>query len=466
MSESQNDCDPVSSQYFQDIGDLETSDAQQHVTEKKELSNLNHRLEMFVRHQRDSRNEISRLRKALVDTEVDLRQRLKDAEKRHQIIQDKIMAENEQLSIQNKTLQDQLETTEKAYQSSESRRASLDEKVTCKMTEIELKDQQLEMLQNQLEALTNELITVKSSVKLMVKNDEHTAEHLQAQCDQWKNKFDVTCEELAKVTYAFFSFLLQTLTPNIDHCFFFRNEDFGKFSTKKKKLFLNKCLNCNIRSFSDKLVENEKLKEQLNESTTKFQDMEDQLRKEFDVKMLEVWSGFIVFLFWSHPFVHVRTYKKFTQKRESQYQNEKEEWIKMFKEEFQKKLAHFKEENAQYLESNKKLECEIVDTKARLARVRREKLELEAEKRSLVHFLLKDVVETKGKNIYIRIFFQKKEEEVEKSHSDVNELRQKKDEEIHEKTESLRTLNDTIRQKDIQYQQLSSAKVQLDNEIA
>ncbi|ETO02958.1 SWI/SNF2 like ATpase, partial [Reticulomyxa filosa] len=58
------------------------------------------------------------------------------------------------------------------------------------------------------------------------------------------------------------------------------------------------------------------------------------------------------------------------------------------------------------------------------------------------------------------------EEELEKSHNDLDELRQRKDEEIREKTLLIMSLQEQIRQKDIQFDALSGAKIQLDNEIA
>ncbi|ETO00750.1 hypothetical protein RFI_36690, partial [Reticulomyxa filosa] len=98
----------------------------------------------------------------------------------------------------NKTIGEQLENTEKARQVTENRCVTLDQKLTRKDTELELKDQKLKLLQNQLETLINELIHVKASIKASSKNDEQMIENLQEQCDQWKTKFETTCEDLAK----------------------------------------------------------------------------------------------------------------------------------------------------------------------------------------------------------------------------------------------------------------------------
>ncbi|ETO28743.1 condensin, SMC5-subunit [Reticulomyxa filosa] len=384
---------------------------QQHrLEEKRELRDLNQRLTMLVRHQREGRSEVNHLKKLLAETEVDFRQKLKDSEKHYQLLQDKFMAENEQLNLHNKTLREQLDTTEKLntffpqYFTFVNFVFLFNPKEPVKMlradmTELELKDKKLQAMQNQLEGLMNELVAVKASVKASSKNDEQLAGQLQEQCDQWKSKFDMTCEELAKI---------------------------------KSR---HKCqVDGYQRELNGKSEENEKLKEQLREYVKKGQELQNQIRQEFDTKMTEVLNDLL--LYQNNLFFFF-----FVEKREIQYQSEKEEWMKIFKEEYQKKMTQFKEINAQLVESNKKLESEINDLKLRLTRVRREKAEIDAEKHHL-------------------------EEELEKARNDTDELRQRKDDELREKTLLVSSLQESLKQKETAFEELSGAKIQLDNEIA
>ncbi|ETO27405.1 hypothetical protein RFI_09727, partial [Reticulomyxa filosa] len=242
---------------------------QQQMDDKHKIRDLNTRLKMFVRHQQEGRSEVARLKQLLEETEFNFRQRIKDSEKRFQLLQDKMQAENEQLTVQNNSLREQFENAEKYYiiifvvvpnrarQNAESRCANLDQTVARKSTELEVKDQKLQALQKHLDSLTNDLIAVKASAKASLKNDEQLTGQLQEQCDQWKAKFESNCEDLAKVLDCFIKARHKTQVEAYQH------------------------------SLSDKSEEIEKLKEKLKECWKKSQDMENQMRKEVDIKMSE-----------------------------------------------------------------------------------------------------------------------------------------------------------------------------------
>ncbi|ETO17435.1 hypothetical protein RFI_19887, partial [Reticulomyxa filosa] len=169
---------------------------------------------------------------------------------------------------------------------------------------------------------------------------------------------------------------------------------------------------------------------------------------------------------------------------EAQYQNEKEEWMKVFKEEYQKKVIQFKEGNNQLVETTKKLETEISELKMRLGRTRREKVNWKPKNASLVFCfffctkkkrnpILYHFKEEGAEQLFNFVWFERqiaRKREDNNNNNNNNNNRKKKwkkyDEEVREKTQSLIALQEIIRQKEIDYETLSGAKVQLDNEIS
>merc|ERR1712130_876274 len=141
------------------------------------------------------------------------------------------------------------------------------------------------------------------------------------------------------------------------------------------------------------------------------------LRKEFDNKLAE-----------------------FVQKREEQYKQEKDEWMRIFKEEFNRKLRSFKEANQELSRSNVKQQEDINDLRTRISKLKQQKTELEVTNRSC-------------------------EEDLEKLRNDFDDLRRTKDNDIKIKNALLLQERDRFKAKELQFDELASIKLQLDSEI-
>merc|ERR1711994_1029657 len=73
---------------------------------------------------------------------------------------------------------------------------------------------------------------------------------------------------------------------------------------------------------------------------------------------------------------------EFVQKRELQYKQEKDEWMRIFKEEFNRKLRSFKEANQELSRSNVKQQEDITDLRTRISKLKQQKTELEVQNRN------------------------------------------------------------------------------------
>ena len=113
---------------------------------------------------------------------------------------------------------------------------------------------------------------------------------------------------------------------------------------------------------AEKEDEVNKLSNKLNSLQVDRDSQSQRLRQEFDQKLTDYIS-----------------------KREEQYKEEKNEWMRIFKEEFNRKLRTYKENNYDLEHSNQKLNTELTDVKNRNAKLRTQKTELESQNRQLVN---------------------------------------------------------------------------------
>merc|ERR1719474_2388172 len=141
------------------------------------------------------------------------------------------------------------------------------------------------------------------------------------------------------------------------------------------------------------------------------------MRKEFDSKLAD-----------------------FVTKREAQYNLEKDEWMRIFKDEFNRKLESFKHANKDLAEQNTKLSQQIGDLRTRISKLKQQKTELEQTRKS-------------------------NEEEIERRIDDLDVLRRAKDAEIHSMKTRLDEESDRFKAKEIQFDELAGIKLQLDAEI-
>ena len=163
-------------------------------------------------------------------------------------------------------------------------------------------------------------------------------ENLQNDVIRMKQELDGSRKQYASIKYKFDSYELE------------RNQ-FEERMTKlkiKNEQFLRELTQKETELKSEKetfdrvlIAKNDELDKYRNElKNLQFENNSTQsrLRKEFDNKLAE-----------------------FVQKREEQYKQEKDEWMRIFKEEFNRKLRSFKEANQELAHSNVKQQEDITD---------------------------------------------------------------------------------------------------------
>jgi len=141
------------------------------------------------------------------------------------------------------------------------------------------------------------------------------------------------------------------------------------------------------------------------------------LRKEFDSKIAE-----------------------FIKKRDLQYNQEKEQWLKTFKAEYNRKLRSVNESNYDLTHETKQLNQAINDYKQRLSKIKSYKTELEILNRN-------------------------NEEEIEKLRNQLDSMKKRKNETIKVKNVIIADLREKYKLKEIEFNDMSSIKTQLSNEI-
>merc|ERR1712228_352390 len=156
--------------------------------------------------------------------------------------------------------------------------------------------------------------------------------------------------------------------------------------------------------------ENEKYRQEIQNLKMIGDATQSRLRKKFDNKLAE-----------------------FVQKREEQYKQEKDEWMRIFKEEFNRKLRSFKEANQELAHSNVKQQEDITDLRTRISKLKQQKTELEVQNRN-------------------------NEEESEKLRNDLDDLRRSKDSELKVKNAMLLQERDRYKAKELQFDELAGIK--------
>jgi len=242
-------------------------------------------------------------------------------------------------------------------------------------------------------------------------------QNLQRERDQNKEDLDSLRKEFASLRYKYESFEIERKSlEEKERKTRAQNERLQRELTKKeadakaeKATFQSIVLSKN-EELSRARAEAAAL-EQHNEAT------QQRLREEFDAKLGE-----------------------FVAKREDQYKLEKEEWMRIFKDEFNRKLAAYKGANDDLAADNKQKEGELKDLRSRLSKSRARWTELEAVCRGA-------------------------EEEAESLRNALDAVRRAKDEELKESKQQLLAVVDRMKAKELEFDELASIKMQLDAEI-
>eukprot|EP01084_Bolivina_argentea_P062437 114177_1 len=352
--------------------------AKQALAQKRNVRDLNTRLEMYVRAQAEKTRNVTQLKEALARQEMELKNKLKQQQLQFQDNIEKLRKENENLAYDNKCTHSELTNINSQKKEFESRLIASESKnatLTSELSAIRLNENRLK---EELEASRKECAT------LNYKYDSYSAER--NSFSDRMNKQKIKNEQL-----------LRELTQI-------------ETSLKSEK-----------ETFSRVLIEKEseidELKGEISELLVCNNDTQSRLRSEFDNKLAD-----------------------FVSKREDQYKQEKDEWMRIFKEEFNRKLRSFKEANQELSHCNIKQSEENVELRGRISKLKSQKTELEVLNRNL-------------------------EEENEKLRNDLDDLRRQKDLEIKHKNTQILQSKDKYKAKELQFEELAGIKLQLDAEI-
>jgi len=273
--------------------------------------------------------------------------------------------------------------------------------------------QELNSLLSQKKEIENRLIAAESKKAELASY----AENLEKENERNKAERDGLRKEFASIKYKYDSFEIER--KNF--------EDKQSKATKQNEALLRKLakVEADFKAASttssqimvDKDEEIQRQRAKISHLEEHMEETQARLRQEFDDKINE-----------------------FVTKREAQYNLEKDEWMRIFKDEFNRKIQSYKTANEDLGADNKKKDGDLADLRTRISKLRQQKTELEVLNRG-------------------------NEEEVEKMRNDLDDLRRTKDEEVKAKNQQLHAERDRYKQKELEFDELAGIKVQLDAEI-
>lgn len=352
--------------------------AKQALAQKRNVRDLNTRLEMYVRAQAEKTRTVNSLKEALARQEMEYRNKIKQQTVQYMDTIEKLRKENESLIYDNKCKDNELVSsmsTKKEFEErligSESKNATLTSEVDALSVEIERYKKEMDIVRGQY-----------ASIKYKYESYEKERNSFSENAAKQKLKNEQLLRELTQKE--------------------------GELKTDRETF---------QRVIIEKNDEIDKYRQEIKDLNVSFGSTQNRLRKEFDNKLAE-----------------------FVQKREEQYKQEKDEWMRIFKEEFNRKLRSFKEANQELSHSNVKQSEEITDLRARISKLKQQKTELEVENRN-------------------------NEEETDKLRNDLDDLRRTKDQEIKMKNTLILQERDRYKAKELQFDELAGIKLQLDSEI-
>jgi len=352
--------------------------AKQALAQKRNVRDLNTRLEMYVRTMSEVRKENKRLKKEIATQQMEYSTKLTQQRSQHNDSIEKLRADLETTSADHKCLVQELADSNSAKKEFQDRLVSAESRNASLVSETENMQNEVSRLKTQLDELRQQHASLKYK-------------HESFETD--RKAIDKRIKETTKHNER----LLREVT---------------KLQTERKaEAEANTLI---LVEKNDEITSLRATISKLEENTASTQ---DRMRKEFDMKLAD-----------------------FVSKREAQYNLEKEEWMRIFKDEFNRKLASFKEANRDLGDQNVKLSAEITDLRTRISKLKQQKTELEVLRKN-------------------------NEEEIERRIDDLDVLRRAKDAEIHDMKKQLDQQCDRFKAKEIQFDELAGIKLQLDAEI-
>eukprot|EP01084_Bolivina_argentea_P119792 212377_1 len=135
--------------------------AKQALAQKRGVRQLNTRLEIYVRANKDKDNMIKTLKHQLAQQEVDSRNKIKQNKLQNKDIVDKLRKENENLAYDNKCVHQELNNALKTHQDNEDRAIQSESHNAALTSEIETLKQNTERDKEITRNLRNELASLK-----------------------------------------------------------------------------------------------------------------------------------------------------------------------------------------------------------------------------------------------------------------------------------------------------------------
>jgi len=293
-------------------------------TEKQDMQKLNERLEYYVDYQREKQRDYHRMKDALGRAEGDFDSKMKSKDSDHQRAFEDWQAERRVLE------------RDLAQRSDDARRFSRDnEELRLKNGNLASDNQKLDTRCRGLASDKALLDKVLADTRNKLSDSERKLESKSALATQLE-------DQLAKLKY--------------------ENSDLASENAKNRSRL--KDLEEQLQRFlKTKNEEVNNLKAELEERKLAQKRLEKELRDEFQKKL-----------------------EDFIQKRREQFEREKAEWMKIFKEEYNRKIEAYKTANRDYadqikqlMEDKARLDDKIMDLNTKIKDLERENRKLETE---------------------------------------------------------------------------------------
>jgi len=352
--------------------------AKQALAQKRDVGDLNTRLQMYVTTMKDKTKEIMRSKQALAKQELEHSKKIQHLKDTFEAEMANQRVKQEQLKCDNDYLRRERDDAVRSRKDQESRLISAESRNAALSSETENMRKDISRHKEELDTLRTEFASLKYKHESSELESAAMAERLSA---AHKEKERVLRE------------------------------------LNKAELERASAESSYQRVVADKNDALEALRGELATLEAQSSDTSSRLRQEFDGKLAE-----------------------FVQKREDQYLAEKDEWMRIFKDEFNRKLSSFKEANQDLSHTNVTLSEEIADLRTRLSKRTQQKTELEIKLRAA-------------------------EEESEKLRCDQDDLRDAHARELKVKNAQLIQERDRYKAKELQFDELAGIKLQLDSEI-
>jgi len=273
--------------------------------------------------------------------------------------------------------------------------------------------QELTNLNSQKKEIENRLITAESKKAEL----SSYAENLEKENERNKAELDSLRKEFAALKYKYDSFEIERKNLQDKHLKAGKQNESLLRKLAKVEADFKAANTTSSQIMVDKDEEIQRQRAKINHLEEHMEETQARLRQEFDDKINE-----------------------FVTKREAQYNLEKDEWMRIFKDEFNRKIQSYKTANEDLGADNQKKDGDLADLRTRISKLRQQKTELEVVNRG-------------------------NEEEIDKMRNDLDDLRRTKDEEVKAKNQQLHAERDRYKQKELEFDELAGIKVQLDAEI-